>query len=470
MITCPKCGRRTAEGRFCERCGAELPARAEPAVPPPTPAVPPSMPVLPRGNAAEPVVSPVAPVVRPICPTPVVSLDMPMLEMDTYCILYEDLPGFLRFRINPGTTAENVEISIENPLTDAKAESRTVPYLQGMREITVQLPGLGAGAFVWCLTLTYEAAGRKRRMEGDVQMVVVRPREAQKAADQLIVTINNNITNGNASDVHVSQQAVEELSKLATAENPFEELRRIVLSGRRVWASVPLDVDGAMQPLPPQPRAAVCESIALDLGTTNRILFFASRMVKLGRQRETNDISLRPPEGMPDAPYRAMSKAQCCFEHHGDQVAVYDGQFNKARVRKPSSNGTYWDGERIESERLLAAGDEGVLSFAGARGDAVSLAVRACRPVHACATCPHANRTWCGDGRRPALMMTRRDGIFERFVALWSCFPLEEADPSFEGVVIFRKDGGFAWRRGRRCGWLVPGETLETDFGQVKVS
>ena len=99
----------------------------------------------------------------------------------------------------------------------------------------------------------------------------------------------------------------------------------------------------------------------------------------------------------------------------------------------------------------------------------MSLAVRACRPVRACATCPHASRTWCGDGRRPALMMTRRDGVFERFVALWSCFPLEEADPSFEGVVIFRKDGGFAWRRGRRCGWLVPGETLETDFGQVAV-
>ncbi|MBQ6007894.1 MAG: hypothetical protein IJL17_05100, partial [Kiritimatiellae bacterium] len=82
---------------------------------------------------------------------------------------------------------------------------------------------------------------------------------------------------------------------------------------------------------------------------------------------------------------------------------------------------------------------------------------------------PHASRTWCGDGRRPALMLTRRDGVAERFVALWSCFPLEEADPSFEGVVIFRKDGGFAWRRGRRCGWLVPGERMETDFGPVTV-
>ena len=68
------------------------------------------------------------------------------------------------------------------------------------------------------------------------------------------------------------------------------------------------------------------------------------------------------------------------------------------------------------------------------------------------------------------MMLTRRDGVAERFVALWSCFPMEEADPSFEGVVIFRKEGGFAWRRGRRCGWLVPGATLQTDFGEVIVT
>jgi len=388
--------------------------------------------------------------------------------MDTFCILFEGLPGFLRFRLNPGTTAENVSISLENPLTGVQASSRTVPYLQGLREITVPLPGQDAGAFVWYLTLTYEAAGRKHRMEGDVQMVVVRPREAQKAADQLTFTITNNITNGNASDVHVSQQAVEDLAKLAQAENPFEELRRIVSGGQRVWTAVPLDAGGALPTLPAQPLAAQRESVTLNLGMM-RIRFFASRQVRLGRRRETNDIALRPPEGAPDAPYRAMSKAQCCFEHQGDKVVVRDGQFDESHVLKASSFGTFWNGERIPSAKELAAGDEGILSFSGVGDDAVALGARVCRPVRACATCPHASRTWCGDGRRPALMLTRRDGVAERFVALWSCFPLEEADPSFEGVVIFRKDGGFAWRRGRRCGWLVPGERMETDFGPVTV-
>ena len=392
------------------------------------------------------------------------------LEIDSLCVLFEDYPGFLRFRFDAGREAENVVISLENPLTGYKAESRRVAFLRGGREITVPVSAQTAGAFVWYVTVSYEADGRKGRLEGEVQMVVVRPREAQKAADQLTVTINNNITNGNASDVHVSQRAVEELAKLATAENPFEELRRLVQRSERIWAAVSLDGEGIMPTLPPQPSAAVCESISLDLPTV-RMRFFAGRLVRLGRRRETNDISLRPPDGASDAPYRAMSKAQCCFEHQGDKVVIRDGQFDELRVLKPSSYGTFWNDGRISGVQLLSPGDSGVLSFSGTESEGqVALSVKACRPVRACGTCPHANRTWCGDGRRPALMLTRRDGIAERFVALWSCFPLEEADPSFEGVVIFRKAGGFAWRRGRRCGWLVPGETMNTDFGQVTVS
>ena len=471
-ITCPSCGRKTAEGRFCERCGQPLPetprAGDEPTEAPPSlPAAQPSSP--PVTVTPLPAAQPFRPAqpLRPAAPS--VSQATPTLEMDTMCVLFEDLAGFLRFRFNPGTTAENVIVTLENPLTGTKAASRVVAYLQGAREITVPVPVQEAGAFVWYLTLTYEASGRKRRLEGDVQMVVVRPREAQKAADQLTVTINNNITNGNASDVHVSQQAVEELSKLATAENPFEELRRIVLGGKRVWAAVPLDVGGGMPTLPAQPSAAVRESVTVDLGRV-RIVFFANRVVRFGRNRNVNDIALRPPEGESDNPYRAISKLHCCFEHQGSEVVVHDGQFDEMHVMRPSSYGTFWNGERIRQRRMLAAGEEGVISFSGTGAGYVALEARACRPIRACGTCPHANRTWCGDGRRPALMLTRRDGVAERFVALWSCFPLEEADPSFEGVVIFRKDGGFAWRRGRRCGWLVPGETMETDFGQVTVS
>ena len=395
---------------------------------------------------------------------------MPVLEIDSICLLFENLPGILRFRINPGTAAENVSISVENPITGVTAKSRNIAYLHGLREIPVPVPPQMSGAFVWYLTLSYEAAGRKHRLEGEVQMLVVRPREAQKAADRLSVTITNNINNGHASDVNVSQRAVEELAHLAQAENPFEELRRIVLGSNRAWSAVAIDPGGAMPVLPVQPIAAVRDALTLDIGTA-KLHFFAGRTIRLGRKREMNEISLRPPEGVSDEAYRKVSRAQCHFGHSGDKVVVYDGQMDDSRVVRPSSYGTYWNGSRIESAVELSAGETGVLSLSGtASSGSVALDMKACRPVRACATCPHANRTWCGDGRRPALMLTRRDGVSERFIALWSCFSMEEADPSLEGVVIFRKDGGFAWRRGRRCGWLVPGKTLNTDFGQVNVS
>lgn len=394
----------------------------------------------------------------------------PSLEFDSFCILFEEMPGFLRFKFNPGTTAENVLVLLENPLTGEKSQSRRMPILQGAREISVPVPAQSAGAFVWYLTLTYEAGGRKHRLDGEVQMVVVRPREAQKAADQLTVTITNNINNGNASDVHVSQKAVEELAHLAMAENPFEELRKIVLSGHRVWAAVSLDDGSAAPTLPPQSAAAVCESITLDLGRA-KMHFFAKRTVRFGRKRESNDFVLRPPEGYESDSYCTVGRSQCCFEHDGDKAVIRDGQFDDMHVLKPSSFGTFWNDARIVSTQALSAGDAGVVSFSGTTSEgSVAMNVKVCKPIRACETCPHANRTWCGDGRRPTLMLSRRDGVAERFVALWSCFPLEEADPSFEGVVIFRKAGGFAWRRGRRCGWLVPGTTLQTDFGVVIVS
>lgn len=465
-ISCPACGQFTAPGKFCERCGKPI-QHVQTGDAPKTENVE-------KGGASpqrRTEQSPYLPPVREITPLSAAGTDIPpILEIDSLCLLFENLPGILRFRFDPRATAENVSIALENSITGTTAKSHGIVYLQGIREINVPIPAQPAGLFLWHLALSYEAAGRKHRFEGDVQVLVARPQEAQKVAGQLSVTITNNIHNGNASDIHISQRAADELARLGRAENPFDELRRIVLGANRAWVPVAIDLAGGMPVLPVQPGAAVRETLTLDIGTA-KLHFFSGRTIRLGRKRETNEISLRPPDGVSDMAYRAVSRAQCHFGHAGDRVVVYDGQMDDSRVVRPSSYGTYWNDRRIGSSVELSAGETGVLSLSGAASSgSVALDAKACRPMRACATCPHANRTWCGDGRRPALMLTRRDGVSERFVALWSCFPMEEADPSFEGVVIFRKDGGFAWRRGRRCGWLVPGETLDTDFGQVKVS
>ena len=128
MTVCPSCKRKTAEGRFCERCGAELPPTCPEAEAPQacTPVAQPGGDVAPQSPGledAEPMAKPVPP---PAAPPPAVPPPPPappvqaapatLLEMDTFCILFEELPGFLRFRLNPATTLENVVISVENPL------------------------------------------------------------------------------------------------------------------------------------------------------------------------------------------------------------------------------------------------------------------------------------------------------------------------------------------------------------------
>ena len=476
MITCPKCGRQTAEGAFCERCGAELSAPVLVRGPGPVSASPAAAASALHMNpvrTAEPLRA-VEPV-RMVEPVRLESRTKATLAIDRVCLLFENLTGLIRFWIDPGTGAgwEDVRLTFENQLTGLKVTPRPLRFLDMPRELSVQFPPAEAGTHVWCLTVEYESGARKRRLEGEVQTLVVRPAEAQKVAEKLSINIETHVGNvGAAADVTVNQRAADELAKLAKAENPFDELRRIVAGPARMWEGIGLYDACSSGTLPPIPAEAVTDRVSLDFGI-ERIVFFANRTVKFGRSRDLNDIWLRPTD-MTDAaavqPYKKVSREHCFFEHRGDAVAISDGHRDEFRVVQPSTGGTYLDDAFVEGERLVKTGTAGVIAFGdpGCAG-ALSMEVRACSPSRACASCPHANRRWCEEGRRPSLMLTRRDGIPERFVAVWSCFDLGEADPSFVGTVIFRKDGGFAWRRGRRCGWLVPGTTIATELGEVKV-
>ena len=496
-IQCPSCGRNTSEGRFCEKCGAELPGGMPVAasLPPVQSAAAPcaavderartmriERPQMPSTPPVRPSADPVRPIATPVEPN-VPAAQMPsrafggecVLEIDKLCVLFEDIVCSVRFRFDPGRAGEGIQnlvFSFENQLTGEVVRPRPIRWIDRMREFAVTFPAQAAGTPGWYVTAEYECDGRKQRREGDMQFVVVRPQEAQKVAEQLAITITTNVNASQASDVRLNQKAAEDLSRIAKAENPFDELRRIVSGGARVWTKVDLFGAGDVAPLPAIPPGARTERVTLDLGV-RRISFFASRTVTFGRTREKNDICLRPPKGMDvqSDVYAQISREHCYFEHRGDRIAVCDGRRDDAMVVHPSTCGTFCNNIRIIGAKELSVGESATLSFGGETCiGAVSLAAKACSPAKACESCPHADRRWCADGCRPSLALTRRDGIPEMFVALWSCFPLGEADPSFDGVVVFRKDGGFAWRRGRRSGWLVPGAALDTDYGKVTIS
>ena len=400
----------------------------------------------------------------------------PTLEIDQLLPLFENMTSTLRFRFNPrggGNPVENVVITFSN-WDCAKKPFYRIRHAANAQEFPVQFPAQSTGIQTWEAKIEYTSARRKHELVGQFQ-VWVKPVESRKrGSDNFNINIQTNIGSvGHASDVTVNQRGAEDLSKLIAASNPFEEISAIMSSSKRSWQLIPFSDDNKVVDLPPMPANAQTDHIILEMNG-KRVQFFAKRTIKFGRNKESNDFYLRPAPGASELqtiPYRKVSREHCFFEHSGAAVTISDGSRDQFGQIQPSTGGTFWDNEQVRGTVTLPVGTTGIVSFSGIHyGDNLSLDVKVCEPVKACATCPHSNIHWCGEGKLPSLMLTRRDGIPEKFVALWSCFWLGDADPSFEGTVIFRKDGAFAYRRDDgRTGWLVPGTVVESDFGPIKV-
>ena len=534
MVTCPTCGRSTAQGAFCERCGAELPAPERQSTPEPTApseggpqhssdrfAAAPPMHNLPHdaafsrgGDVSAPqfragldAVSDDTPTLRSerhafrTMERAFASIDdrlrevderidhetsdeaflgrqrgEPTLAQDRKCALFENMNGILRFRFDPlggGERVENVTITFSN-CDSAKTPVQRIRHADRPQEFPVQFPPQAAGLQSWEVRLEYHSSRRKHELVGQFQ-VFVRPVESRKrGSDNFNINIQTNVGNvGHASDVKINQGGVDGLAGLIAATDPFEEMQRIAMSRDRDWQPIPLSDDSEVVSLPPQPVGARTERVILDFGNGRHLHLFAGRTVSFGRSREFNDFFLRPPQGADETelvPYRKTSRRHCFFEHSGESVKITDGGLEPNGVVQPSSGGTYWNDDPIRGSLEIPVGTSGVVSFGSpACAGGLSMELKVCRASKACETCPHSNIHWCGEGKRPSLMLTRRDRLPEKFIAVWSCFWLGDADPSLEGVVIFRKDGAFAFRNTYRSGWLVPGTDIQTDYGTVKV-
>ena len=505
-MTCPKCGRLTAEGAFCERCGAELSAPVADAAPVPVPA-PPPVPeparVPPRTMSETPTLR-VERRFRPASMRPFAPIDAglravdarieretsdeallrkqrgePTIEYDRQCVLFENLTGIIRFRFDPlggGERVENVIVTLSNPACEKPLVQR-FRHADRVQEFPIQFPPQAAGLQSWEIRLEYLSTQRKHELVGQFQ-VFVKPVESRKrGSDNFNINIQTNIGDvGHASDVTVNQRGAEELAKLVAAVDPYEEMSRIIASGRRDWEPIPLSDDNEVVSLPEQPFAARTDRVVLDFGNGRRIHLFAERTVLFGKRREDNDFVLRPARPINECseqelrPYQMVSRRHCFFEHSGERMTITDGSREANGVIRPSTNGTFWNDDQIRGSLELAAGMSGVVSFgAPTCAGGLSMDLKVCGASKACATCPHSNIHWCGEGKRPSLMLTRRDGLPEKYVAVWSCFWLGDADPSLDGVVIFRKGGAFAFRDTYRSGWFVPGTDIQTDYGTVKV-
>lgn len=422
----------------------------------------------------------------------------PIFEYDRLCMLFENLPGTVRMRFNPnriGSGIRNVKVSFQSMLNGETVSLPTIAKVNMVRPMIAQFPAQPPGQQSWLVRVEYEEERRKKTLEGQIEILVIRPEETKQAATNLSISIDNSVRIGdhsanaadiatrgglfggqsaNAADIQMRSNLAKALDQLTRSHNPFDELRSIIQSDNRAWTKVELFDADIVDTLPPIPANARTDRIALEIG--GRIIhFFANRTVKFGRKRECNDFVLRPPKTYSEAqevPYRRVSREHCYFEHSGGNVLISDGSRSPAGVIQPSSVGTFWNGQKMVRPVEVPSGTSGILSIGGmAFSEALKMKLQVCDSIKACAACPLADRSWSGDGSRPCLMISRTDGVEEKFIALWSCFWLGEADPSFEGYVVFRKDGAFAYCcEDGRVGWFVPGTTVQTDFGNMTVN
>ena len=499
-VTCPICGKVTPEGVFCERCGGDMAAASSPTASAEMPPVGGISMDIPRPDIQRPEFHRVEPP-RQVYPQMQTASDErisaaearidhetseaaiaasqrgePTLEFDKYCMLCEKMNGNLRFRFNPGggKTLENVSFVFTNGYGQ-KLPPYSVRRIDRQMPFPVQFPPQDAGMQAWEVKVEYWTDRRKCELLGRFE-VYVHPVESRKRGlDNINISINTNIGNvSQASDVVLNQRGSEQFAKLITENDVIGEMNRRVMSDLREWTFISLYNDSKFTDLPPMPANARTDSIVLSIGG-RLVHFFANRTVKFGRKRECNDFVIRPPASFGEdkvAPYRRVSREHCFFEHSGRNVLISDGSRSPTGVLQPSSAGTFWNNRQITTPVEVPTGDSGVISFAGvAYGDALKMDLKACDSARACAACPLADKSWSGDGSRPCLLISRTDGVSEKFVGLWSCFWLGEADPSFEGYVVFRKDGAFAYCRDNgQSGWFVPGTTVQTDFGNITVN
>jgi len=503
-VRCPKCFAHVPPGRLCDRCGAPLPHDVDPT---PDPleaslaealrrsgsglrpdgvdragtAVRETAPAVSRPDPPQPSVEPIRPADGLSRADPVGGGQAPSVAVDGLCLQNESWgDGFLRVRFYPGEGmdgCDNVTLTLQDQATKRLYALMDGAWCNRPREFRVIVDRHALGPVGYFISLAYEKDGRRVRMEGDWATVSIADKDARDAARQLVVNITNNITTGHACDVNNSSLVKDRLEEmLKSGGDVSKQLRDLVCGPDRAYAYLDLFDESGILPLPsPQPPAARTDRLVLDLGG-RRLLLFSGRTVTFGRRRDWCDISWRHPNAdcIPandpaHNDYLKISKRQCSFEHRGEKVALIDGVRDNRGVVTPSSYGTYLNAVRVDGEKILSTDGtgSGLLTFSDS---AATGTLSVCLPGGVCTKCPRAERTWCQGGRRPSLVFKRLDGVPETAVMVWSCFRLEEVDPSFEGVKIFRENGGFAWRRGRRCGWLVPGEAIETDCGTVRVS
>ena len=364
-----------------------------------------------------------------------------MLDFDMLCIPFVDSACMVRFRVNEirfGTGVRNLRFTLEDQLT---GEKRDV-YPRGRRtggskvEFTANFPVYNVpGPYTWYVTV--ECRNDRRKFEGEFVLFVNRLEDARKVATQVAVNINNNIHNGNASDVNLNINAAEALDRiLKSPEDPYEALRRLVYGKERAWSEVELfELPPECVPTPnpvPAPRPPSLSHPRLTLKCGEEVIqLLSDDCVTFGRN-ETTTIPLRicGADGKVDLAANKADEDYIVSRRHfqigriGANCVLSDGVDGKA-----SYNGTGIDGTLLppSGEVQIEVGRSHEI-VAGYRCGDNALKMRVTF---------HRDKCGCPAG----FVLERLDGARQMVYTVWKEVPLCDGYVSWDGSCWYFRDG-----------------------------
>jgi len=498
-IMCPACGKRTAEGAFCEQCGHDMAARAAEAVQEPViegTALPSPARASPEpSTGGSPEAGPGTP--EPAPRTVVFCQDL-KVEYNMAAIFVVGISMPFGFRITPLVDGlEHIVVSI-----DAEVDDRELHLMKRLKQRPLKgkpfvhshnfRPKEGFGGVIsFEVRVCYERDGCIHSFETSTRhKVYPQQSNAREVMDTIIVNINNEINTGHAADISLRndldklQSLRDRTSEQATLQNLVNQFFDIP----EALCSLPIYPANW---LPPEaggrtdgkdggdgepPENARLDRVTLRDGE-RLVHLLADERLSLGRSRD-NDLVTRNFIRAGIAPReinRRISRYHCRLELHGDRCFVVDGGFDpEAGTARASASGTYLDGVQLVAAGSVEtpAGSTSLLTLAGRDPEQQGVMALRVRTIPCSRTrdAQCAMSSDCEEGMVSGVYLERaREDAPESYVLLARCADLGDLIPALRGMVVWRRDGGIMYSTGRTRGWLATGDELTVNGRRIAV-
>ena len=435
-------------------------------------------------------------------PLPNVSLNTPQppdkfddgnpfsIELDTMLSLQEKVANTLRILFTPLPTVgrfRDVSISVSSDAGWFTSRTKQRKIIEGPYEFLFLEEDLKAATSCPCdISVSYVLAGRRHFYDGSFDIAVLNEMACRSAAQITLQNIYNvDVDATEASRVRVeipdsAKQEVEEASK-SKEHDPLKVAEGLVNLGVRKYRKISMSRSDDVDVLQKPPQEAICKEIQLDFGYGfGKIQLFTDPIVGIGHTYDGNrytDVIIDPPCDLDETrrvPYEKMSRGQCLLQSNGSEVEIVDGRYRSSGVLSASTNGTYLNGEKIGTcgRMVLKDGRIGLGTTSRETTLDVELVTPGADSCRHCRLGGESREFCCRSGCASAnVVLRRRDGVAIVYVALWSCIDIGTIYKSFSGLEIFYDNHAFAWRRGTKRGWIVPGGKIElSHFRPIVVS